>query len=103
MHLEKDYSLLLAPPNLLEMTNTPDQTPSFNKLQMYAKHAAVTEELVDKGIPCVAGAINPETGEMVFSTPNLEELFDQNPELKDALESKLRQTFINDEDPTTHL
>ena len=103
MHLEKDYSLLLAPPNLLEMTNTPDQTPSFNKLQMYAKHAAVTEELVNKGIPCVAGAINPETGEMVFSTPNLEEVFDQNPELKNALETKLRQTFFNNEDPTTHL
>ena len=103
MHLEKDYSLLLAPPNLLEMTNTPDQTPSFNKLQMYAQHAAVTKELVDKGIPCIAGAINPETGEMVFSTPNLEEVFEDNPELRDVLENKLRHTFFNDEDPTTHL
>ena len=103
MHLEKNYSLLLATPNLLEMTNTPDQTPSFNKLQMYAKHAAVTKELLDKGIPCVAGAINPETGEMVFSTPNLEEFFEQNPELKDALENKLHNTFFNDADPTTSL
>ena len=96
MHLEKDHALLLATPKLLEMTNTPDQTPSFNKLQMYAKHAEVTKELVDKGIPCVAGAINPETGEMVFSTPNLEQIFDENPELKDALENKLRHTFFND-------
>jgi len=103
MHLEKDHALLLAPPNLLEMTNTPDQTPSFNKLQMYAEHSKVTKELVDKGIPCVAGAINPETGEMVFSTPNLEHLLDQNPELRDALESKLRRTFFNDADPTTSL
>ena len=70
---------------------------------MYAKHAQVTKELVDKGIPCVAGAINPETGEMVFSTPNLEHLLDQNPELRDALESKLRHTLFNNEDPTTHL
>lgn len=85
------------------MNNTPEQTPSFSKLQMYAKHAQVTKELVDKGIPCVAGAINPETGEMVFSTPNLEHLLDQNPELRDALESKLRHTLFNDEDPTTHL
>jgi len=103
MHLEKDHALLLASPTLLEMTNTPDQTPSFNKLQMYAQHSKVTKELIDKGIPCVAGAINPETGEMVFSTPNLEEFFDQNPELRDALENKLHNTFFGDADPTTSL
>lgn len=85
------------------MSNSPEQTPSFNKLQMYAKHAAVTEELVDKGITCVAGIIDVDTGEMVFSTPNLEHVFDQNPELRDALESKLRHTLFNNEDPTTHL
>ena len=68
------------------------------------QHAAVTEELVNKGIPCVAGAINPETGEMVFSTPNLEEVFDQiTLNSKTLLETKLRHTFFNDEDPTAHL
>ena len=85
------------------MNNTPEQTPSFNKLQMYARHASATKELVDNGVECVAGIIDTETGEMVFSTPNLEHLFDQNPELRDALESKLRHTLFNNEDPTTHL
>jgi hypothetical protein len=85
------------------MTNSPDKTPSFNKLQMHARHAAATKELVDKGISCVAGIIDTETGEMVFSTPNLEHLFDQKPELRDALESKLRRTLFNDADPTTSL
>ena len=85
------------------MTNTPDQTPSFNKLQMYAKHAEVTKELVDKGIPCVAGAINPETGEMVFSTPKPRTSLDQNPELRDASNPNSLHTLFNDADPTTSL
>ena len=105
MHLEEKHSLLLAPSNLLVMNNnqSPNETPSFAKLQALARSAAVTEECIEKGIECVTGAFNPETGEMWFTTPNLEEMFKNNPELQDALERKLKRTFFGDADPTTSL
>ena len=75
--------------------NTPNETPSFSDLQGFAKNALITEELCKNGIKCVAGAYNPETGEMYFTTPNLEEFFETNPDLHQALETKLRTTFLN--------
>lgn len=70
---------------------------------MHAQQAAINKEMVDKGVTCVSGLIDTETGEMVFTTPNLEHIFDKNPELRDALEAKLRRTLFNDADPTTSL
>ena len=62
------------------------------------QHAEVTKELVDKGIPCAL--LVPSTLKQVrwYSAHQiLKIVFDKNPELKDALESKLRHTFFNDE------
>jgi hypothetical protein len=81
----------------------PDETPSFAELQAMAKVAAATTEVNQIGIQGIAGWFDERTGKMYYQTPGLEKVFEDNPELHEQVEDRIRSMFqINDQNPTTH-
>ena len=81
----------------------PDETPSFAELQAMAKVAAATTEVNQMGIQGIAGWFDERTGKMYYQTPGLEKVFEDNPQLHDQLENRIRSMFqTNDQNSTTH-